>query len=191
MREAAFTAICDACVLYPAPLRDLLLRLGGKGLYRARWTREIDEEWKRNLLTNRKDLTRDQLDRLSGLMEAAIPDALVSGYEYLGESLALPDPDDIHVLAAAIACNAQVIVTYNLRDFPLSVLRDFSVTALHPDEFIMELWNQNQAGVLEAAADMRRSLKRSRFTADEFVECILRQGLPMTANALRDYSLLI
>ncbi|MBO9550959.1 PIN domain-containing protein [Pseudomonas sp.] len=191
MREAAFTAICDACVLYPAPLRDLLLRLGGKGIYRARWTREIDEEWKRNLLTNRKDLTRDQLDRLSGLMEAAIPDALISGYEHLGASLVLPDPDDVHVLAAAIACSAQVIVTFNLRDFPASVLQGYSVIALHPDEFIMELWSQDQAGVLEAAADMRRSLKRSRFTADEFVECILRQGLPMTANALRDYSLLI
>ncbi|QHG67203.1 PIN domain-containing protein [Pseudomonas putida] len=191
MREAAFTAVCDACVLYPAPLRDLLLRLGGKGLYRARWTREIDEEWKRNLLTNRKDLTRYQLDQLSGLMEAAVPDALVSGYECFGESLELPDPDDVHVLAAAIACNAQVIVTFNLRDFPRSVLEAFSVTALHPDEFIMELWSLDQAGVLEAAADMRRSLKRSRFTADEFIECILRQGLPMTANALRDYSLMI
>jgi hypothetical protein len=124
-------------------------------------------------------------------MEAAVPDALVSGYECFGESLELPDPDDVHVLAAAIACNAQVIVTFNLRDFPRSVLQGFSVTALHPDEFIMELWSQDQAGVLEAAADMRRSLKRSRFTADEFVECILRQGLPMTANALRDYSLMI
>jgi NAD dependent epimerase/dehydratase family enzyme len=59
MRHSPSTAIYDACVLYPAPLRDLLIRLAGKGLYRAKWTAEIDDEWKRNLLLNRPDLTRE------------------------------------------------------------------------------------------------------------------------------------
>ena len=76
MRHSPFTAVYDACVPYPAPPRDLLIRLAGKGLYRAKWTAQIDEEWKRNLLENRQDLTRGQLDRVSRLMAAAVPDSI-------------------------------------------------------------------------------------------------------------------
>ncbi|MCO7516113.1 PIN domain-containing protein [Pseudomonas guariconensis] len=191
MRESSFIAIYDACVLYPAPLRDLLLRLAGKGLYRARWTSRIDEEWKRNLLRNRKDLAQVQLDRVSRLMEAAIPDALVTEYEQLCESLLLPDPDDAHVLAAAIRSNAEVIVTFNLKDFPASTLKSYGVQAQHPDEFIMDLWGLDQATVLATMAEMRRCLVRSPYTPETFVECILKQGLPQTASALNDYIMLI
>lgn len=83
MRHSPFTAIFDACVLYPAPLRDFLMWLGLSGRFRARWSRDIHEEWKRNLLLNRPDLTRSQVDRTSDLMNRAIPDALVDGYEEL------------------------------------------------------------------------------------------------------------
>ena len=99
---AAFTAIFDACVLYPAPLRDLLLHLAGTQLFRARWTEEIHGEWVRNLLKNRPDLTRKQLDRTRALMDRAVPDCLVTGHLPLMEALILPDPGDRHVLAAAI-----------------------------------------------------------------------------------------
>ncbi|WP_340619975.1 hypothetical protein [Xenorhabdus siamensis] len=83
MRYSSFTAIYDACVLYPAPLRDFLMWLGLSGQFRARWSYQIHEEWKRNLLVNRTDLTRSQLDRTSDLMDHAIPDALVVNYENL------------------------------------------------------------------------------------------------------------
>lgn len=191
MRHSPFTTIYDACVLYPAPLRDLLVRLAGKGLYRARWSAQIDDEWKRNLLLKRRDLTRGQLDRISTLMEAAIPDALVVGHESLYPALYLPDPDDVHVLAAAIRSNAEVIVTFNLKDFPPSALRCFGVEAQHPDEFIMDLWDLDQAAVLEAVAEMRRSLARMPYTAEALLECYSRQGLPQTAGVLRDFALLI
>ncbi|KAB5620792.1 PIN domain-containing protein [Pseudomonas putida] len=191
MRHSPFTTIYDACVLYPAPLRDLLVRLAGKGLYRARWSAQIDDEWKRNLLLKRRDLTRGQLDRISTLMEAAIPDALVVGQESLYPALNLPDPDDVHVLAAAIRSNAEVIVTFNLKDFPPSALCCFGVEAQHPDEFIMDLWDLDQAAVLEAVAEMRRSLVRMPYTAEALLECYSRQGLPQTAGVLRDFALLI
>lgn len=83
MRHSPFTAIYDACVLYPAPLRDFLMWLGLSGRFRARWSAQIHDEWKRNLLLNRSDLTREQLDRTSTLMDQAIPDGLVTGHEVL------------------------------------------------------------------------------------------------------------
>lgn len=191
MRHSPFTAVYDACVLYPAPLRDLLIRLAGKGLYRAKWTAQIDEEWKRNLLKNRQDLTREKLDQVSRLMEAAVPDSIVTGHETLCAGLNLPDPDDAHVLAAAIRSNAEVIVTFNLKDFPATALTAFDVEAQHPDEFIMDLWDLDHAAVLSAAAEMRRALTQSRFTPEAFIDCLFKQGLPQTTNVLKEYKALL
>jgi hypothetical protein len=98
----AFTALYDACVLYPAPIRDVLMHLALTDLYRARWTHTIHEEWIRAVLDNRHDLMRAQLDRTRDLMNAHARDALVENYEDLIPSLTLPDPNDRHVLAAAI-----------------------------------------------------------------------------------------
>jgi len=116
MRHSPFTAVYDACVLYPAPLRDFLMWLGLSGRFRARWSAQIPDEWKRNLLINRPDLTNAQLDRTSALMDLANPDGLVTGHEALIAGLTLPDAADRHVLAAAIRCNASVIVTFNERE---------------------------------------------------------------------------
>ncbi len=96
---SGYTALYDACVLYPAPLRDLLLQLALTGLFRARWSATIHDEWTRNVLLDRPDLTAAQLQHTRALMDAAVPDALVVGYEKLIPSLTLPDPDDRHVLA--------------------------------------------------------------------------------------------
>ena len=98
----AITALCDACVLYPAPLRDLLMYLAQAGLFRARWTEAIHREWIENLLENEPKRDRARLERTRDLMNEAIPDCLVTDYEELIAALTLPDPDDRHVLAAAI-----------------------------------------------------------------------------------------
>src|SRR5687767_9319707 len=113
----AFVVIYDACVLYPAPLRDLLIRLAGKRLVQARWTEQILDECFRNIAANRPDLPEAALRRTRELMNRALPDVLVTGYEELIDGLTLPDPNDRHVLAAAIRSGAQVIVTTNLDDF--------------------------------------------------------------------------
>ncbi|AGA34951.1 hypothetical protein TVNIR_3315 [Thioalkalivibrio nitratireducens DSM 14787] len=112
-----FIALLDACVLYPAPLRDFLLRLATTGLFAARWTERIHDEWSRNLLEKRPELAA-QLDRTRRLMNDAVADSMVGGYDALVDSLNLPDSDDRHVLAAAIHCHAQAIITFNLKDFP-------------------------------------------------------------------------
>ena len=100
MRHSSFTAVYDTCVLYPAPLRDFLIRLGLSGRFRARWSAQIHDEWKRNLLLNRPDLTMEQLNRTSTLMDRATPDALVTGHEDLIAGLTLLDPNDRDVLTA-------------------------------------------------------------------------------------------
>lgn len=191
MRHSPFTVVCDANTLYPAPLRDFLMRLALTGIYRARWTCQIHAEWKRNLLINRPDLTQAQLDRTSAAMDRAIPDALVTGYEPLCSSLCLPDPDDVHVLAAAIKCNASVIVTFNLKDFPPEVLLPFEVETVHPDDFIADLFDLDRAAVLEAAHAQRISLKRPAHSVSEFLERLVNQGLTQTVKLLSEYEQLI
>lgn len=187
MRHSPFTAIYDACVLYPAPLRDFLMWLGLSGRYRARWSRDIHEEWKRNLLLKRQDLTREQLDRTSDLMDRAIPDGLVEGYEYLIAGLDLPDPDDRHVLAAAIRCGASVIVTFNQRDFPIEALAPFGIESQHPDEFVDNLFDLDAAAVVAAAQRQRAQLVNPPLDTDSYLDILLRQGLVQTAKALSTY----
>ncbi len=115
---ANFTALHDARVLYPATRRDFLMSLAETNLFRARRTDRIHDEWMRNLLADRTDLTRQQVERTRQFMDAAVPDCLISGYEDLIAALELPDADDRHVLAAAIRGRVDVIVTLNLKDFP-------------------------------------------------------------------------
>ncbi len=128
----------DACVLYPAPLRDLLVRLANTGIVRARWSELILDECFRNILENRPDLKPESLKRTRELMTEAVPDCLVKGFDALVEGLDLPDPDDRHVLADAICAGAQSIVTFNLKDFPEEKLAPYNVEAKHPDEFVLD-----------------------------------------------------
>ncbi len=151
MRHSPFTAIFDACVLYPAPLRDFFILLRLSGQFRARWSQDIHEEWKRNLLLKKPDLRRSLVDRTSGLMDRAIPDGLVDGYKEIIAGLTLPGPDDRHVLAAAIRRSASVVVTFNQRDFPADALASYGVESQHPDEFVENLFDLDAAAMVAAA----------------------------------------
>lgn len=187
MRHSNFTAVYDACVLYPAPLRDFLMWLGLSGRFRARWSPQIHDEWKRSVLRDRADLTPEQLNRTSDLMDKAIPDALVTGHEALAESLRLPDAGDRHVLAAAIRCGASVIVTFNEKDFPSEALEPFGIEAQHPDLFIDNLFDLDPAAVVTAAQRQRGQLRRPPMSVDAYLDVLLRQGLAQTTQALGSY----
>jgi predicted nucleic acid-binding protein len=187
MRHSPFTVVYDACVLYPAPLRDFLMWLGLSGAFRARWSRTIHDEWKRNLLANRSDLTKQQVDRTSDLMDRAIPDGLVEGYEEMVGGLTLPDPDDRHVLAAAIRCGASVIVTFNERDFPQDRLAPFGVEAQHPDEFVDNLLDLDPAAVVSSAQRQRAQLTNPPIDAGRYLDILRRQGLVQTTKVLAGY----
>jgi predicted nucleic acid-binding protein len=182
---ATFTALYDACVLYPAPLRDLLMELAGTGLFRARWTNEIHNEWIENLLENEPHRQRVKLERTRDLMNAAVLDCLVTGYETLIPPLTLPDPDDRHVLAAAIQGRADVIVTYNLKDFPDAVLRGYGIEAQHPDEFVSNLIGLNAEAVYTAVKEQRARLKNPPKSAEDFLVTLEKQSLAQTVAHLR------
>ena len=148
-----FIAFLDANVLYPAELRSFLMFLAVPGTYRARWSAEVHEEWTSNVLLNRPDLTREKLERTRALMDMHVPDRLVTGYQNLIPGLNLPDPNDRHVLAAAIRGKASVIITNNLKNFPASELQTYDMEAQTPDEFIRHLIDLYPAEVLRAAED--------------------------------------
>jgi cytosine/adenosine deaminase-related metal-dependent hydrolase len=186
-----FTVIYDACVLYPAPLRDLLMHLALSDLYRARWSDMIHDEWTRNVLENRPDLTQDQLKHTCQQMNKHVRDCLVTGFEYLIPSVALPDSNDRHVVAAAIHSGANLIVTFNLKDFPADTLKPYNLAAQHPDDFIVDLLDLHPAAVLEAAANHRRSLKNPAKSIDEYLDTLLAQRLTQSVAILRQWAVAI
>jgi predicted nucleic acid-binding protein len=178
--------VYDACVLYPAPLRDLLVQLATTRIFRAKWTDRIHDEWIRNLLINRPDLKAEQLNRVRNLMNKNIQDSLVSGFESLIPTLELPDLKDRHVLAAAIAANADTIVTFNLKDFPAATLATYDIAAKHPDDFVSELIDRNPQEVFQAIDAIRARLKNPPQTFDSYMETLLKQGLITAVAMLRN-----
>jgi predicted nucleic acid-binding protein len=182
---ATLIAFYDANVLYPAELRNFLMHLALTGLFRAKWSNAVHEEWITNLLMNRPDITRQKLERTRHLMDKAALDALVEGYEHLIPTLSLPDENDRHVLAAAIEGEAQVIVTMNLKDFPDEVLQRYEMEAQHPDEFILHLIDLTPDAVMDAAETHRQSLKNPPKSLEEFLASLEAQGLPQSVAALR------
>jgi predicted nucleic acid-binding protein len=176
-------ALLDANVLYPAPLRDLLLQLAFMGLFRAHWSADIDDEWKRTLLSRRPELAKE-IERTSALMRRAIPDAWVVGHRSRISGLTLPDPDDRHVLAAAIAAGAQQIVTYNTRDFPGTTLVRYGITACHPDTFLMSLADRMPMQVVAAVRACLARLTRPPLTPATYLSILRRIDLPDIAEFL-------
>ncbi len=175
----------DADVLYPAPLRDFLLSLAENALFQPRWTQQIQKEWIHNLLASRGDLSRRRLERTVELMDRAFPQAQVTDYQHLAGNLQLPDPNDRHVLAAAITAEAQVIVTRNLQDFPSSELARWQIKALHPDAFALLLWNQNSELFCQAVAKHRARLRNPPKTVKEYLGTLHQQGLRQIVQLLR------
>lgn len=181
---ANFVALFDACVFYPAQLRDLLLRVALSDSFKARRTDQIHDEWIRNLLQDRPDIPLQRLVRTRELMNRAVPDCLVTHYEPFIEQLTLPDPEDRHVLAAAIRCQAGVIVTLNLRDFPDDVVARCGISVQHPDTFLAHLFDLKPAAVCNAVRHMRTSLANPPKTVRELLDDLLKAGLPTTVSLL-------
>ena len=180
-----FTVVYDANVLYPAHLRDLLLTLAQAGEFRARYTAEILDEVFEHILENRPDLNSEKLARTRELMERAIPDVLVTGHMTLVDSLELPDPDDRHVLAAAIVAGAELIVTHNIKDFPAEALEPYGVEAQNPDVFVHHLVDLRPGIVVRAVETMSGRLRNPRLSIDELIALIERDGLVQSMLALR------
>jgi predicted nucleic acid-binding protein len=162
-------ALLDANVLYPARLRDLLIRLDIAGLYQGRWSEHILDECFENLIEDRPDLADERLGRTRQRMNAALPGAMVSGYEALIDQQDLPDPDDHHVLAAAIVAKATYLVTNNLKDFPASKAPD-ELQVVSPDMFVTELADADLEAVVRVIETQARELRNPPMTTVELLD---------------------
>ncbi|MDC4233727.1 PIN domain-containing protein [Actinomyces sp. B33] len=180
-----FSAFLDACVLVPSVLRDLLLETGTTPVYRPLWSERIERETARAISRIHEARGEDPQEstayvkRLLRQMNTALPDARVSGWEALEQQLLTgPDPNDRHVVAAAVAGRADVIVTFNLKDFPDEVL-PCGLFAQHPDDFLCDLLDLNSLLVLDSLRTIstRSGRKGPRLTLKDLLDKLEREGL--------------
>jgi hypothetical protein len=182
------TVLLDANVLYPAPLRDILLQLAVTGVFRARWSADIHREWIDALLRNEPHRDRRALERTRDLMDRAVRDCLVTGYEPLVPVLALPDAGDRHVLAAAIVGRCDIIVTQNLSHFPSVTLTPLEIRAQHPDIFLGDLLDLSPDIFCDAVRKVRARLTNPPYGVDDYLGILARLGLVATVAGLRPFS---
>jgi hypothetical protein len=190
--SARYTALLDACVLFPVAICDALMSVAATGVYAPKWTRRIDEEWMRRL-EKEKGTPHGTYATRCECMHQACPDWEVPevAWAKLAPCLELPDAGDQHVLAAAIAGHADCLVTFNLRDFPVEVLGPLGIEVLHPDSFLVAQLDLDTLRVLPAFKKMRARLRNPAFTPATFADAMERNGLPQTASLLREAAELI
>jgi len=177
-----FVVMLDACVLYPAPIRDILLNLAEQELYSPKWSKIIEEEWLRNLLANRPDLVLKNLERTIRAMNNAFPDAMVSSFQNIIETIELPDANDRHVLAAGIVSKSDFIVTFNLKDFPQKYLNKFGIFVIDPDSFICGLYEIDNESVIQGFENQLASLKNPSKTKKELKAILEKCGLSKSSK---------
>jgi predicted nucleic acid-binding protein len=185
IHDDTFTALLDANALYGELTRDLLLRFAEQKCFRPVWTVIINQEWSRNLLKNRPDIDPFKLEKVIGKMNEAFPDAEITEFEDLIKGLQLPDPDDRHVLAAAIKGRADVIVTDNVSDFPQEYLKTFQIEIQTIDSFIANLIDSNFQHAIRVLRILVENRHRPKRTAVELVELVGSRGLSETELAFR------
>ena len=178
-------AFLDANVLYPATLRSVIMELALAGAFRPLWSERVHDEWTNALQRDRPDLSPDKIQRTLSLMLAHVEEAMVAGYEHLIDALTLPDPDDRHVLAAAMRGGASMIVTANVRDFPATALVPHNILAVTPDDFVSGLLADEPRAVLDGLRADRASLKHPPMTTGEYLASLERAGLIETVAILR------
>ncbi len=179
-------AFLDASVLYPSTIRSVLMFLAAFDAFRPQWSEDVHREWTAALARDRPDLDAKRIARTRALMEAHLPNAMVAGYQRHIAKLVLPDPDDRHVLAAALHGKAHVIVTSNLKHFPKAVLKSHGITARHPDAFVCDLISADLDRAVQAFAADRARMANPPKSAAEYLAGIRASGLTKAAILLRN-----
>jgi predicted nucleic acid-binding protein len=177
-----FPAFLDTCVLYPAYLCDTLLRLAEATAFRPLWSPDVLAELRRNLIE--LGIPPERVDRRISQMTRSFPDALVTGYESLIDGMT-NDPKDRHVLAAAVRANAEVLVTFNIGDFPEPALKPYDVSAIHPDEFLLDQLDLYPGVTVAVLRQQAASYRREPTTAAGVLVLLERTGVPRFAAEMR------
>lgn len=187
---STFTVVYDANVLFSNRLTSLLMELAMSGLFRARWSNHIHDEWMA-AVCKAYGIPVDKLVVRRACMDAAVPDGCVTGYEDLIGGLKLPDDNDRHVLAAAIRCGASAIVTFNEKDFPKDMISKFGIHTRHPDDFIIEVDGVDPGTLVDAARADFTHYQNPPLSVDEYIEGLRKCGLPKTADYLSKVKVLL
>jgi predicted nucleic acid-binding protein len=188
---STFTAFFDANVFFGPRLRSLILELAQTKTFRARWSEEVHREWIDAVLKKRPNVSQASLQKTRQDMDNAVLDCLVTHFHQFIPALKLPDPDDRHVLAAAIVGRANVIVTFDLGHFPAAELTPYGIHPKHPDEFLLDLESISPTLFVEAVAHDWKHYVRSPEPLDEYLRRITKSGVPKTAAHLAARRVLI
>ncbi|MBY5465251.1 PIN domain-containing protein [Rhizobium leguminosarum] len=188
-----FTALVDACTLADTLRRNLLLTLAEAEFFRLRWSEKILDETQaavQKMLEGKGQVDAPEHGkRARRNMEAAFEDALVSDYgAYLPSCAGLPDPNDAHVVAAALKTQAALIVTENLKDFPATVLRSLNLEAKSADAFLADTFALDPGKAVNAIQRMRARFKKPELTADQLLLEMEARGLIETVDVLKPYT---
>lgn len=177
-----YTALLDACVLVPITLADTLLRVAERELYRPLWSERILAEAAYAVREVHADLPVEVVAKRFAAMRAAFEDAAVEGWEALEASLSLPDPDDRHVVAAALRGHADAIVTANLRDFPDEALAPLRMAAVDPDDFLLDQLDLAPRIVLDVLREQAAHTRSPPLTPTDLLTRLARAGAPAFAD---------
>ena len=178
----AFPAFIDTCVLFPAALCDTVLRIAETQAFRPLWSGAVMTELHRNLV--KLGIPSDRVDHRIDQMTQSFPDAMVTGYESLIDGM-INDHKDRHVVAAAVRAHAEVIVTFNLKDFPDFALAPFDVAAVHPDDFLLDQLDLYPGLTLHALRAQAAAHRREPKTVAGVLAMLERCGVPHFAAEVR------
>lgn len=182
----AFSAVLDACVLYPFSLRDVLLRCAERNLYVPAWSARILDEMETNLIANHAaDATR--VRRMRSCMTRAFEEACYEVPDSL-ENAMTNHPKDRHVLAAAVVSRSEVIVTANLRDFRTEHVEPLGVHAIAPDDFLTDLYHHDRDAVFSVVTALVKDLTRPPVSWSQLLERLTKAGCPTFAQTMRDHA---
>lgn len=179
---ARYAVILDACVLVPVALADTLLRIAERGLYRPLWSARIVAEAADAIVEIHPDIPAERVQRRFAAMDDTFEDARVDGWEDLEDTVTLPDPDDRHVVAAAVRGRADAIVTANLSDFPLETLGPLNIEVIHPDDFLLDQLDLAPRIVLEVLREQAAHTRQPALTPVDLIARLARAGVPGFAD---------
>jgi predicted nucleic acid-binding protein len=171
----SFPAFFDTCVLYGSVINDLLLRLADGGAFRPLWSQSVMRELALNLVDN--GLSPEAADRRINAMNTSFPDAMVEGYEDLVDGMTC-DPKDRHVLAAAVRANAELLVTFNVRDFPDSSTAAFDIVVVNPDDFLLDQLDLFPGLTIRCLRQLSEDYNAPPVSIDELLQWLTNAGVP-------------
>jgi predicted nucleic acid-binding protein len=178
----AFPAFLDTCTVYGSVLNDLILWLAEGGAFRPLWSAGVMKELQENLVEDGVDASL--AEKRVRQMRAFFPDAMVDGYETLIDSMTC-HPRDRHVLAAAVRANAEVLVTFNLKDFPDDCVAGYEIDVVHPDDFLLDQLDLYPSLVMRSLRRLVELYQNPPVTMDDLLEMLTKAGVPHFVNEVR------